>query len=159
PSCFANCAQHQKCHRGGARQPVDDAYEQRPQRMKDSQPRERSAQPMWRLDLLGVMFGAARHGTMSVRMNMRVLAMAVQMDVCASVLRMGGGEAMAEPVHGPRQIQNAEQNQHERDREFQREPEARRNDHPEENNGRPDDQDGHRMSHSPENADPAGAWY
>src|SRR5262249_25636105 len=146
-------------HRGRARKAVDDAYEQGPQRMKDSQPRERSAQPVWRLDFLGVMFEAGRQRAVSVRMSVRVLAMAVQMGVCASVLRMCGREAVAQPVHGAGQIQNAEQNQHERDRELQREPEARRNDHSEENNGRPDDQDGQRMSHSPENADPAGAWY
>lgn len=92
-------------------------------------------------------------------MNVRVLAMAVQMGVRASVLRMCGREAMAQPVHGARQIQNAEQNQHERDREFQREPETRRDDDSEENNGRAYNQYGQRVSHSPENANPAGSWY
>ena len=158
PSRFANCAQHQQRDRGRSGKTVDDANQQRPQRMKDSQPRERSAQPMGRLDFLGVMFRAGRWRTVGVRMHVRVHSMAVQMGVRASVPRMCGREAMAEPVHGAGQIQNAKQNQHERDRELQREPEARRNDDSEKNNGRAYDQDGQRVSHSPENADPAGTW-
>ena len=60
PSWLANCAQYQERDRGRARQAMDNAYEQRPQRMKDSQPYERSAQPMRGLDFPGVMFGACR---------------------------------------------------------------------------------------------------
>lgn len=59
PARLTYCAQHQERNRGRAGQAMDDTYEQRPQRMKDSQPRERSAQPMRGLDFLGVMFGAS----------------------------------------------------------------------------------------------------
>jgi len=97
------------------------------------------------LDFLCVMFGAGRgwrHRTVRMRMNVHVLAMAVQMGMAAMVLRMCGRKAVAEPVHGAGQIQHAQQNQHERDREFQCEPEAWRDDDSEENDGRADHQDG-----------------
>ena len=49
---------------------------------------------------------------------------------------------MAKPVHGACQIQNAEENQHQCDREFKRESEARRDDDSEEDDGGADHEDG-----------------
>ena len=69
-------------------------------------------------------------------------------------LRVCRREAVAEPVHRPSQVENPEQDQHQRDREFQCESEPRRNCHAEKDNRGADGEDGKRVADSPEDADP-----
>jgi len=69
--------------------------------------------------------------------------------------RMGGGKFVAEPAHGSGEIQNAQQNQHQRHGEFQGQAEPRRNRKSKQNDGRSDHQNGDGVADSPENADQA----
>ena len=51
-----NRAENEQRYGGGARQAVDNADQQRPQRMKHTQMRNGIAQPLWRGQRIGVMF-------------------------------------------------------------------------------------------------------
>ncbi len=58
PSRITNRAQHQQSHRGGTCQTVNDANEQRAQRVKKTQPPKRSEQPIRRRETIAVMIAA-----------------------------------------------------------------------------------------------------
>ncbi len=72
-------------------------------------------------------------------------------------LRVGGRKFVADPAHGAGEIQNAQQNQHQRDGKFQGQAEPRRNRKSKEDDGRSDHQNGDGVADSPEDADQPSA--
>ena len=91
--------------------------------------------------------------------------MPVKMDAAGMLMYVGmrsghwgmaGRKFFAEPFHGTREVENAEQNEHQADGKFQGQAGARRNHQTEENDGGPDDSNREGVAAAPEDADSAG---
>ena len=80
PARIANGAEDEQCYGCRARQSVDNADQQWPQRMKQSQMRDRIAQPLWGGQGIGVMFLG---GGVRMPMVMHVGLVLVEMRVFA----------------------------------------------------------------------------
>jgi len=89
-------------------------------------------------------------------MKMQVVVVLVEVGMRSDQGRMAGRKFFAEPFHGAGEVEKAEQDEHEANREFHREARARRNSHAEENDGAADDGDGQRVAAAPEDADETG---
>src|SRR5438270_14005031 len=92
-------------------------------------------------------------------MKMQVVVVLVEVGMRSDQGRMAGRKFFAEPFHGAGEVEKAEQDEHEANREFHREARARRNSHAEENDGAADEGDGQRVGAGPENAAVTGLGY
>src|SRR5207302_641215 len=66
-------------------------------------------------------------------MKMQVVVVLVEVGMRSDLGRMAGRKFFAEPFHGAGEVEKAEQDEHEANREFHREARARRNSHAEDN--------------------------
>ena len=124
PSRITNRAQHQQSHRGGTCQAVDDADEQRAQRVKKTQLPNRSTQPIRRRETIAMMI---RGRGVGVPVKMHVGTVFVEVGMFASRAWVRRGEFFADPFHRAGEVQHAEQNQHQPHGKFHGQAGTRRN--------------------------------
>src|SRR4029077_2891154 len=128
--------------------------------MKPAKFHNRPPQPVWRVNFFCVMlfFGVMlRFALTPVRVSVQVCAMKMYMGMSLECFGVRGREFVADPFHRAGEVQYAEQDQHQCDREFQREPDARRNYDSKKNNCGPDHQNRQGVPDSPQHADPPGS--
>ena len=124
PSRITNRAQHQQSHSGGTCQAVNDADDQRAQRVKKTQTPRRSKQPIRRGKTIAMVI---RGRGVGVPVKVRVGLVLVEMGMFPGYAWMGRGEFFADPFHRAGEVQHAEQNQHETHGEFHGQSGPRRN--------------------------------
>lgn len=153
PFCLVNGAQDQQGDGGAARQTVDDADEQRAQRMKKPQAVKRTAQPMRRGKAIGMM---VLDGRVRMPVNVQFFSMLMEVGVFARDMRMRGRKFFAEPLHEAGKIQDSEKNQHETHGKFHGQTYARGNHQTKQNDSGPDEGNGESVAATPQDANEAG---
>src|SRR5438445_8589582 len=112
PFRIVNRAENEQGHCGGARETVNDAYEQRAQQVKKSQPPKESAwilrflcgEPRRRSKAIAVMvFG----GCVRVPVKMHAGIVSVKVGMLSRHTRMSRGQFLPTPVDGSREVEMA----------------------------------------------------
>ncbi len=110
--------EHQQSDGGRARQSMHDSDCQRPEHLVQA-------------NLLQGLRERALRRFFQVQVNFRSMRMHVLVALRAMLMRMGmhnlgvrmpGGESVGDPLRDPGKVQHAQQNEHEADRQFHREP-------------------------------------
>ena len=117
PFGIVNRAENEQGHCGGARETVNDAYEQRAQQVKKSQARKGAArilrflcrEPTRRSEAISMM---VLGGGVGVPVKMHAGIVFVKVGMLSRHTRMSRGELFAEPVHRASEVENAEKNEH-----------------------------------------------
>src|SRR6516165_1089124 len=87
---------------------------------------------------------------MSMRMAVHVVAVDMRMGVNGAIL--SSGQSVSEPLQDSRQVQNAQNNEHESHGKFHGQPHTRRNDYAERNDDRTHEKNREGVSQSPEHS-------
>ena len=116
PLRLANGAQNEEGNGRGSGEAVYDADEKRAQGVKEAEVHEGFAQPTRRGEAIAVML---LDGRVRVPVKMKAVVMFVDVGMRSGYARVRGREFFAKPFHGSGEIENAKQDQHQANGEFQ----------------------------------------